>query len=114
MIDPAFVVKRKLYILPSTPVNNVDAVLARLISMPGVEHVYFMEKKHRIDIQYDGATINIADILPILAQKDVAIKNSWWQRRRVGYYLFVDKNVRDNAHFQPVCCNKPPSVRRKR
>jgi len=113
MTESVFVVVRKLSMSLSTPIENLNKAQVSLQQQTGVKSIEYLESKHRMDVTYDASVINIAQILGMLEMTEVSVVKSRWQRYRIGYYRFVDKNIYDNARYNPVCCNKSPSIRRR-
>ncbi len=94
--------------------QNADAVIVRLDQLPGMQQVC-LEKNHKLIIRYDASQLQLGQVLSVLEEMGVPLESSPWQRFRIGWYIFVDRNSQANAQRRDIhCCNKPPVMIRKK
>lgn len=113
-VSESNLVSRHLKLQP-TDKGIIEAAVADIGQLPGVDSIAYNEKKRMLNFSYDAAMICIDDIEEVLNKHAVEVGHSWWNRFKEGYYRFSDQNVKDNATHDPVCCNQiPPGFKRKR
>jgi len=77
----------------------------------GLDSVSFDEKSHVLNLAYDAARTSIDGIEDLLGEHDISVSHDWWTHFKEGYYRFVDQNIKDNAHHEPLSCHKTPQVK---
>ncbi|WP_341938017.1 cation transporter [Marinimicrobium sp. C2-29] len=106
-------VKRQLGLRKPIISENLNAAIAEIDKLYGLDNVVFHEGSCKINFSYDASRLCLQCVEDILVKYDIPIKRDWWTRFKEGYYLFVDQNVKDNAQHEPWSCHRvPPHTRR--
>ncbi len=99
------------------PINteNLNAAIAEIDDLYGLDDIDFIEKSSRLDFSYDASRLCLQCVEDILIKYDIQIRQDWWTHFKEEYYLFVDQNVKDNAQHEPWSCHRvPPHIRNRR
>ncbi|MFT5721327.1 MAG: hypothetical protein ACI9W6_001640 [Motiliproteus sp.] len=106
-IAPGFVVKRQLPL----DIGNADlgqpSWLAAIKALPGMLSAG-VTTGDRLAVTYDASQLQIDQVLELLEHGGISLRRGYWQRHRLSWYRFVDRNTADNAQASSHCCNKPP------
>ena len=96
--------------------ENINALIAEIDHMFGLDEVSFNRKDRTIHLAYDAANLNLDGIENVIRKHGVDIHNDWWTHTKEGYYKYCDQNVKDNFDHEPWSCHKTPpsSTKRKR
>ena len=96
--------------------ENIDALIAAIDQMFGLDEVSFNRKQQTIHLAYDAVNLNLDGIENVIRKQGVDIHNDWWTHTKEGYYKYCDQNVKDNFEHKPWSCHKTPpsSTKRKR
>ena len=95
--------------------NNLQAVVAEVDQLYGLDAISFDEKSHVLNLAYDASRICLDGIEDVLKKHGVEVSHDWWTHFKEGYYKFVDQNVKNNASHEPWSCHQiPPGAGRKR
>ena len=90
----------------------IDALVKQLKELPEVDDASITKKGSGavLSISYDASTNPqpLDDIQQALALIGAAIADDWWSRFKRRYYAVTDKNIYDNARYEPSCCSKAP------
>ncbi len=89
----------------------VDAAIAEIDKIYGVDSVSFDQKHHILSVAYDASRICLDCIEDVLAEHKLEVSHDWWTHFKEGYYRYVDQNVKDNASHEPLSCHKMPPHR---
>lgn len=106
-VNDAFLVTRK-FKLSYADTNAFNEAVQKIDQLYGMDSLKFIEKSKMLKVSYDASRMSVDDIISIFEKWSVAQKTNWWNKNRIGYYRFVDQNVKNNANSKPTCCNKPP------
>lgn len=106
-----FLLRRKLNIEGFTA-NQWDELIQELNGHP---HVDFAEGKAagQLITTYDGTHWSTDQLVDLVESRGGRLKDGWWQHQRLAWYRFTDDNVRANAKHVPVCCSKPPPMKKQ-
>jgi|TARA_R110000850_G_scaffold10124_19_gene36504 hypothetical protein len=106
-------VKRQLGLRKPIITEKLNAAVAEIDELYGLDNVVFHGSSCKLDFSYDASRLCLQCVEDILVKYDVPIKQDWWTRLKEGYYLFVDQNVKVNAQHEPWSCHRvPPHTRR--
>lgn len=112
-VSPVNLVNRHLKLAPNDP-EKLQAAIAEIDQLYGLDSISFNEKTQRLDFAYDASRLCIDCVEDILTQHAVEVSHDWWTRFKEGHYRFVDQNVKDNARHEPWSCHQsPPGAGRK-
>lgn len=98
-----------------TPINTtqLNAAIAEIDQLYGLDDVTFDEKSARLDFSYDASRLCIDCVEEVLEKHSIYPKHGWWTHFKEEYYRFVDQNVKDNAQHEPWSCHQTPRHTRK-
>ncbi|WP_163577041.1 cation transporter [Halomonas faecis] len=100
--------------LDSNDKTAIEAAVADIDQLYGLDGVSYDEKKRMLHFSYDASRICIDCVEEILNKHAVAISHNLWNRFKEEHYRFVDQNVKDNATHEPWSCHQTsPSSKRK-
>tara|TARA_R100001143_G_scaffold62492_1_gene65924 strand:- start:104 stop:451 length:348 start_codon:yes stop_codon:yes gene_type:complete len=95
--------------------RKLQAAIAEVDQLYGLDAVTFDGKNHVLNLAYDASRICLDDIEETLKNYGVDVSHDWWTHYKEDYYKFVDGNIKENASHEPWSCHKsPPSARGKR
>jgi hypothetical protein len=84
----------------------LDQALCRIA---GIQRVQLDSQRQRLVVWYDVRRVSYQLILTVLTDAGYPPPDSWWSRRKQGWYRFTEANDRANAKTPTAaCCNKPP------
>lgn len=108
-LDERCLVARHLRLEHLEP-NVVDPLVEEIDALIGIDRVSVNTRDSSVDVTYDASASDhiLTDIENILHQHGCNVSGNWWVRFRKNWYRFSDKNIYDNAEFEPHCCSKPP------
>lgn len=106
-INPGFLTKHTLNLQGLTP-DNRQQLVTELDELLWVDGVSLNEQKHSLTIRYDASHHSIDELIALVRQHGVILKDNWWQRIKLGWQRQTDENIQDNARHEPHCCNKMP------
>lgn len=95
----------RVYGLYAEQAKEISSFYAR---NPNVEWITFDIESGTMSAQYHGAFIGLDNILEVLAEYGVRPSLAFWDRVKLGWYRYGDKNTQDNAKLEPFCCSKLP------
>lgn len=95
--------------LENATVENIQSASEEINQIYGLDAMSFDHTSQVITLAYDASQILLDGIEDVLRKHGVEVGHDWWTHFKEGYYRFVDKNVKDNAHAVPHCCNKTPT-----
>ncbi|RKQ95385.1 hypothetical protein C7446_3287 [Kushneria sinocarnis] len=107
-ISSVNLVTRHLRLEPNDP-EKLQAAIAEVDQLRGVDSVSFNEEKKRLDFVYDASRLCIDCVEEILIKHEVEVSHDWWTRFRQEHYRFVDQNMKDNAHHESWSCHRSSS-----
>ena len=107
-INEAFLVRHTLKITGLNQ-DNADKIQGDLIQMDGVDQVAVRQEDGVLSASYDASYLGIDEIIGVVRGNGAEIKENWWARMKIGWARQTDRNLQDNAHHHPHCCNKTPS-----
>ena len=88
--------------------NNLQAVVAEVDQLYGLDAISFDEKSHVLNLAYDASRICLDGIEDVLKKHGVEVSHDWWTHFKEGYYKCIDGNVKDNANHEPWSCHQTP------
>ena len=108
-INPtAFTYCRKLRL--HHPPVSAEALITLLDQLPGMQKVG-LESERQLILVYDTTKLQLQQVLTALDDSGTAVDSGRWQRLRIAWYQFVDRNAQQNAQrTETHCCNKPPTM----
>ena len=90
----------------SADTSRLDQALSQT---PGIHRVQIDPDRQRLEVWYDVRRVSYQQIQTTLVEAGYPPRDSWWSRRKQGWYRFTEANDRANAKAPPTaCCNKPP------
>jgi len=84
----------------------IQAAIADIDQLYGLESVSYDSRKSRLDLAYDATRICLDCVEDILRKHAVEVSHDWWTRLKEEQYRFVDQNVKDNATHEPWSCHQ--------
>ncbi len=75
--------------------TNLEAAIAEVDQLYGLDAITFDEKSHVLNLAYDASRICLDGIEEVLKKHSVEVSYDWWTHFKEGYYKFVDENVKD-------------------
>lgn len=103
-------VVRHLKLEPTEP-TKIEATIAEIDQLYGIDEVSFDEKSQLLSLSYDASRLCLDWIENSLKKHEVEVSHDWWTHFKEGYYKFVDENVKENAKHQPWSCHStPPNI----
>ena len=106
-VNPGFLTRHRLRLATFDEAEG-ETLVAEIDKLPGVDAVWLDSNKHTLKVAYDASRHNIDEIITLLRQHGVSLKDSWWSRLKLGWQRQIDDNIAHNARHEPHCCNKPP------
>ena len=107
-------VRRHLKLEPVGQIK-LQAAIAEVDQLYGLDAVTFDGKNHVLSLAYDASRICLDDIEETLKNYGIDVSHDWWTRYKEDYCKFVDGNIKENARREPWSCHKsPPSACGKR
>ncbi len=100
--------------LEQLDVYYLNQAIGELKNLSGVDTVSFDYKSKQLKVAYDATHCQFHSVRSVIEQHRLSLAENWWSRVKAGYYSFVDRNIKDNAKHEPICCNKIPPGSRKR
>ncbi|MBV1788091.1 cation transporter [Marinobacterium sp. D7] len=92
--------------------NGMDGSGARLIDeldqLFGIDRVEYDPDAGILVFAYDATHCSVDVVETIVNQHGARFDTGWWSRTKRAYYRFVDQNMKENANYEPHCCNKVP------
>ncbi len=94
--------------------ENKALILTEIDQTFGIDNVSFDDKSQTLNLAYDATHCDLEGLEEIIRKHGADISHDLWTHFKESYYKFTDKNIKDNAEYQPTCCNNPPpAVKRK-
>jgi len=90
--------------------NNLQAVVAEVDQLYGLDAISIDEKSHVLNLAYDASRICLDGIEDVLKKHGVEVSHDWWTHFKEGYYKCIDGNDKDNANHEPWSCHQIPLV----
>ena len=106
-VDPNNLLVRRLRVVGLSE-EKERSVAAELLGETGMDSVCWPDPGHLLEVAYDGAKRQLADVEATLARHGARLATDWRMRLKCSWYRFTEENVRANAQHVPHCCNKPP------
>ncbi|GGB92488.1 hypothetical protein GCM10011352_18180 [Marinobacterium zhoushanense] len=106
-VKEANLVTRKLK-LSGIDQPGISALVAELDQLFGMDSVNYASDSATLSFAYDATHCSVDVVESIVNKHGAQFAASWWNRTKRGYYRFVDQNMKDNAGYEPHCCNKVP------
>lgn len=103
-VSEANLVRRSLKLKPCER-DKVDAAVADIDQVFGVDRVSFDESSSKLSVAYDATRLCLDCIEEALDNNGVEMSDGWWTRFKENHYKFVDQNVKDNANQEPWSCH---------
>ncbi|WP_353614744.1 cation transporter [Mangrovibacter phragmitis] len=100
-------VTRKLK-LSGVSEDQADALVSEIRQLAGMETVEYSSASASLTFVYDAAQCSVDAVEKVLDRLGAQFAASAWNRVKMGYFRFTDKNIKDNAAHRPHCCNKIP------
>lgn len=95
--------------------TNAKAIVTEIDQLLCVDSVQMNDAKQALRIAYDASHHNIDEMIAIVERRGAVVKNSWWNRTKLGWQRQTDENIKDNAKHEAACCSKmPPGFNNKR
>lgn len=91
--------------LDSSDLIAIQAAVADIDGLYGLDSVSFDHKKRKLHLAYDASRLCLDCVKEILDKHAVEIGHDWWNRFKEEHYRFVDQNVKDNARKEPWSCH---------
>lgn len=103
-----YLVRRRLKLKGEGDCQALVAVLAEEL---GVQEARC--EGERLWLAYDAVNFQLERLAELLIPWDLALADKGWAGLRLGYYRFLDQNIRDNATHEPWCCHRlPPNIKK--
>tara|TARA_R110000787_G_scaffold240283_1_gene346559 strand:- start:28 stop:393 length:366 start_codon:yes stop_codon:yes gene_type:complete len=106
-------VHRHLVLLRPIDTAKLNAVLAEIDQLYGLDAVTFDQQSARLDFSYDASRLCIDGVEEIMTKHGIQARHDWWTHFKEDYYRFVDQNVKENARHEPWSCHGTPNHTRK-
>lgn len=106
-VKEANLVSRKLQ-LSGIQGQEAEALVAEIEQQFGVDRVAYDPDAGILAFSYDATHCNLDLVESILSKRGAGFATNWWNRTKRSYYRYVDQNIKDNAGYEPHCCNKVP------
>ena len=106
-------VNHQLKLVAPIDSRNLNAAIAEIDQLYGLDEVAFDERSARLDFSYDASRLCIDCVEEILTKHGIQPRHDWWTHFKEEYYRFVDQNVKDNAQHEPWSCHRTPRHNRK-
>lgn len=90
-------VTRHIALVTPVETTRLNAAIAEIDQLYGLDEVTFDEKSAKLDFSYDASRLCIDCVEEILTNHEIQPKHDWWTHFKEGLYRFVDQNVKDNA-----------------
>ncbi|PLX61818.1 heavy-metal-associated domain-containing protein [Sedimenticola selenatireducens] len=93
--------------------HEADGLLLEqsLSALDGIRLVQIVPGRRRIRVTYDQTRIDFRQILERLESIGFPASDSWWSVRKAGWFQYLDRNARENAHApEPPCCSNPKGI----
>lgn len=100
-------VTRKLK-LSGVDEGKTEALVIETRQLPGMDTVEYLPASVTLICVYDAAQCGVDAVEKVLNGYGAQFASSIWNRLKIGYFRFIDQNIKDNAAHQPHCCNKVP------
>lgn len=94
--------------LESNNEETLQAAIAEINQLYGLDSVSFDEKRRKLHLAYDASRTCIDCVEEILEKHAIEVSHNWWTRFKEGHYRVVDQNVKDNANHEPWSCHRSP------
>ena len=100
--------------LEQLDIDCLNQAIDELENLYGVYSISFDYNSKQLKVDYDATHCQFYTVRNVIEQHQLNLAQNWWSRVKAGYYSFVDRNIKDNAKHEPICCNKIPPGSRKR
>ena len=106
-------VTRHIALVTPVETTRLNAAIAEIDQLYGLDEVTFDEKSAKLDFSYDASRLCIDCVEEILTNHEIQPKHDWWTHFKEGLYRFEDQIVKDNARREPWSCHRtPPHIRK--
>ena len=86
--------------------GSIESACDDLRQLAGVHTVSADQADGLLTVDYDAVLCGIDPIISILTKNGVELGLGRWSRIKLGYYRFVDQNLKENSKHTPHCCNR--------
>ncbi|WP_115720116.1 cation transporter [Gallaecimonas mangrovi] len=108
-VREAYLVRRKLILTGN--LAAAENCAKAVDQLAGVNSVVLAG--NRLTLAYDATAVNLDALESEIQNHGLEVKHKGMAGMRLGYYRFVDQNIRDNATHEPWCCHRlPPNVKK--
>jgi hypothetical protein len=90
----------------SGSLGSIESTCDDLMELAGVHTVSVGQADGLLTVDYDAVLCGIDPIISILTKNGVDLCLGRWDRIKLGYYRFVDQNLKENNKHTPHCCNR--------
>ncbi|MFQ3229611.1 MAG: hypothetical protein ACI9DO_000972 [Reinekea sp.] len=97
---------RHLFVVRNFSIDT-DHAIKDIENRHGVDFVKleFCNKSSRLTVGYDALHLSIDDILDVLQENHILLIGNRLKRWTIGWYRFVDDNIKCNAAREPWKCH---------
>ncbi|KEA62282.1 hypothetical protein ADIMK_3572 [Marinobacterium lacunae] len=88
--------------------TDIAALVDEIERIFGMDSVNYDAATAILSCAYDATHCSVDRVEAVINKHGAGFANNWWNRTKRGYYRFVDQNMKDNAGYEPHCCNKIP------
>lgn len=106
-------VNRYLALMTPTDTAKLNAAIAEIDQLYGLDEVAFDKQLARLDFYYDASRLCIDCAEQILTKQGIQPKHDGRIDVKDKYYRFVDQNIKDNPRNEPWSCHHTPRHTRK-
>lgn len=93
--------------------ENIKELITWLEQMPAIKKADYIASKNRIIVEYDLLKLSYKQLLSIVTDKGIHIRNGFSFSLLSSWLNYIDKTAKSNALAPPPsCCNRPPGSRR--
>ena len=102
------VVKRRIRLAGKPSDEQARRLEQELKQVDGVMSLSVEKERGRLELVYDVTGADLDDLLARSKDYGFQPRRSLPTNTRLGWYRFLDQNIRDNAGHKPHCCSEPP------
>jgi len=83
-------------------------------ALKGVQEVDVDTKRHSVRVVYDLTQVDSSQIEEMLDAAGYPVASSWWNRLKLGWIHYTERNMAENLRAAPPdCCSNPKKLYRK-
>lgn len=86
--------------------GSIESACDDLRQLAGFHTISADQAERTLTVDYDAVLCGIDLIISILTKNGVDLCLGRWDRIKLGYYRFVDQNLKENYKHTPHCCNR--------